>query len=170
MYRNTYLLVSLLAVIAALLIGVNLGRKLTPATPSSSISFPTPTVLTTGQSIPSDVKPYRNSFCNVAFDYPASLRVLENASGSAAFTGNNPDDGILMTCQKNIPKPMVSESSIEDIRVGTTAAKLYHTQLATDSASVDSLIFRHPGTKLDVFLAGRGEAFRKLISSITLLP
>lgn len=170
MHRNTYLLVSLLAVIAALLIGVNLGRKFTPATPSVSIPSTTPIDLTAGQPVQTDVKPYRNSFCRVVFDYPAALVVLENASGSAAFTAKNPDDGILMTCQKNIPKPTVSASSIEDIRIGTTAAKLYHTQLATDSASVDSLIFRHPGTTLDVFLAGTGESFRRLITSITLLP
>ena len=98
------------------------------------------------------------------------LTVLENASGSAAFTGTNPDDGILLTCQKDIPKPALSTESKEAIRIGTIAATLYHTPSASPGASIDSLIFRHPGTKLDIFLAGSGEAFRKLISSITLIP
>lgn len=170
MHRNTYLLVSLLAVIAALLIGVNLGRKFTPVAPSVSIPSPTPIDLTAGQPAQTGLKTYRNTFCKVAFDYPMALTVLENASGSAAFTGTNPDDGILLTCQKDIPKPSVSEGSSEEMRVGTIAAKLYHTQSASDGASIDSLIFRHPGIKLDVFLAGTGEAFRTLISSITLIP
>lgn len=180
MHRNTYLLVSLLAVIAALLIGVNVGRQFIPSSPSSSLVSPTPSVLPSGQPAQTNLKTYRNTFCKVAFDYPMALTVLENASGSAAFTqphsneagftGTNPDDGILLTCQKDIPKPTVSEGSSEEMRVGTIAAKLYHTQSASDGASIDSLIFRHPGIKLDVFLAGTGDAFRKLISSITLIP
>ncbi|MEK7543239.1 MAG: hypothetical protein AAB557_00040 [Patescibacteria group bacterium] len=166
--RNTYLLISILAVIAALMIGINIGRRFQSSgafTPS-----PQPRITPTIQIVVPAVKNYRNNFCKVAFDYPNTFTVLENASGSAAFTGENPDDGIIITCQKDIPKPSVSSQSTEDIRIGSVAATLYHTQTASDGASIDSLIFRHPMTKLDVFLAGTGEVFRKLISSITLLP
>lgn len=158
MHRNTYLLVSVLAVIAALVIGINIGRQV--ATSPS----PTPTPIVTPpqeEVIISKIKPYRNEFCKVAFDYPGNFSLLENASGSAAFTGPAADEGILLTCQKDIPRPAETKETVEDVRIGSVAAKLYNNQ---------SLIFRHPGTKLDVFLAGSGEAFRKLISSVSLLP
>ena len=86
-----------------------------------------------------------------------------SASGSAAFTGPAVNDGIFLACQKDIPRPAMTQENIEDIRIGSVAAKLYHEQ-------IDSLIFRHPVTKLDVLLAGTGEVFKSLISSITLLP
>lgn len=170
MYRNTYLLVSSLAVFAALLIGVNIGRRFQAAESGSASpsSFPE-----TKQSVGTSnavTKSYVNAFCKIGFDYPETLTVLENASGSAAFSGKNADEGILLTCQKNIPLPNVSLDAIEPIKVGSVAANLYHIQTASDGATMDSLIFRHPTTNLDVFLAGSGEVFRKLISSITLLP
>lgn len=170
MHRNTYLLVTLLAVIAALLVGVNIGRQFIPASGSLSVLSPTPPLLPSDQTVQSDLKSYRNNFCKVAFDYPGTFTIFENASGSAAFTGDNPDDGIILTCQKDVPKPSVSSQSMETVRIGSIAATLYHTQTASDGASIDSLIFRHPATKLDVFLAGTGEIFRKMISSLSLLP
>ena len=154
MHKNTYLLVSILAVVAALVIGVNIGRQVkVPQTILSQLS-PTPTFVP-----PLTTKPYRNSFCKVAFDYPASFTFLESASGSAAFTNPNGDDGILMTCQKDIPRPAIAEEKIEDIRIGSVSAKLYRD-------SVDSLIFRHPATRLDVFLAGTGEVFQNLLKTL----
>ncbi len=170
MHRNTYFLVSALAVIAALIVGVNIGRKFAPpapALPTSPTATPSPSQADAAQGA---VKPYRNTYCKVTFDYPSTLTVLENTSGSAAFTGPNADDGILLTCQKGIPRPAIAQENIEDVRIGTVAAKLYHTQEARDGATIDSLIFRHPGTKLDVFLAGTGEVFRRLITTLAILP
>ncbi len=170
MHRNTYLLVSALAVIAALVVGVNIGRQFTastPTVPTGPTTTPSPSPSGTAQTT---TKPYRNTFCNVVFDYPSTLTVLENASGSAAFTGPRAEDGILLTCQKDIPRPAIAREDIEDVRIGSISAILYHTQEASDGAAIDSLIFRHPGTKLDVFLAGTGETFRTVISTLRLLP
>lgn len=155
MYRNTYLLVCVLAIIAALVIGVNIGRQVVQS-PSST---PTPIVTPPQEATLSRVKPYRNAFCNVAFDYPDDFTLIENASGSAAFTGPAADEGILLTCQKDIPRPAIAQENVEDIRIGSVAAKLYNNQ---------SLIFRHPGTKLDVFLAGTGEVFQNLLQTLTI--
>lgn len=170
MHRNTYLVVSGLAVIAALVVGVNMGRKFAlpvPALPTSPTVTPS---LAQSKAVAATTKPYRNAICKVAFDYPGTLTVLENASGSAAFSGSGGDDGILLTCQKDIPRPAMTQENTEDIRIGSVSAKLYHTQEASDGAAIDSLIFRHPATRLDVFLAGTGEAFRKLITTLTILP
>lgn len=166
MHRNTYLLVSVLAIIAALVIGVNIGRQVkTPETiqPQSSPSL-RPTVIV------ASAKPYRNSFCKVAFDYPINFTLLESASGSAAFTGPATGDGILLTCQKDIPRPAITQENISDIRIGSVSAKLYRAQSEKDGTSIDSLIFRHPGIKLDVFLAGTGQVFQDILSTFILLP
>lgn len=171
MHRNTYLLISALAVIAALLIGVNIGRQFFPSETTQTQGSPTTTLRPTPslEATTSAIKPYRNAFCKVAFDYPGNFALLESASGSAAFTGPAAGDGILLTCQKEIPRPAITKENIEDIRIGSVAAKLYHTQLQKDGTSIDSLIFRHPATKLDVFLAGTGEVFQKLLKTLTIL-
>lgn len=170
MHRNTYLLVSVLAVIAALVIGVNIGRNVnqsdTIQIQKSKSSVPNVTLLP--EATTSAVKSYRNAFCKVAFDYPASFTFLESASGSAAFTGPATDDGILLTCQKDIPRPAITEENIEDIRIGSIAAKLYHAQSGKDGSPIDSLIFRHPATRLDVFLAGSGEIFQNLLKTLAI--
>lgn len=169
MHRNTYLLVSSLAVIAALLVGVNIGRQFSPTETSQTQTSSTPSPSSTAllEATTSVTKQYRNAFCKVAFDYPSSFTVLESASGSAAFTGPAASDGILLTCQKDIPRPAIAQENIEDIRIGSVAAKLYRTQSEKDGTSIDSLIFRHPATRLDVFLAGTGEVFQNLLKTLT---
>lgn len=165
MHRNTYLVVSALAVIAALIVGVNIGRRFGES-PVSVIPSATPTAT----PVSSATKSYTSTYCKVTFDYPGTLTVLESASGSAAFTGPDADDGMLLTCQKDIPRPAVARDNVEDVRIGSVAAILYHTQTARDGARIDSLMFRHPGTKLDVFLAGSADMIRSLLSTLHLLP
>lgn len=165
MHKNTYLLVSILAVVAALVIGVNIGRQ------GATSPSPTPTPIVSPSQeevIISKTKPYRNEFCKVAFDYPGNFALLENASGSAAFTGPAARDGILLTCQKEIPRPAITQENVEELRIGSVAAKLYHTQSEKDGTPIDSLIFRHPATRLDVFLAGSGEIFQNLLKTLTI--
>ena len=154
MHKNTYLLVSILAVVAALVIGVNIGRQGTTQQTVQLPSTPIPTPM-----VASTTKSYSNSFCKVAFDYPASFTFLESTTGSAAFTNPKGDDGIILTCQKDIPRPAETKETVEDVRIGSVAAKLYNNQ---------SLIFRHPVTKLDVFLAGTGEVFQNLLKTLAI--
>ncbi len=171
MHRNTFLLMSLLAIFAALIVGVNIGRQFPLSAPTQTQPSSTPTLRPAlpAQTTTSATKPYRNTFCKVAFDYPGTLTLLESASGSAAFTSSSAKDGILLTCQKDIPRPAISQENSEDIRIGSVTAKLYHSQSASDGASIDTLIFRHPATKLDVFLAGTGEVFQNLLKTLAIL-
>ena len=170
MHRNTLLLVGTLAVIAALLLGINIGRRFQSTNGNTTALTPSVPPVPSGSPAAAQVKSYVNAFCKIGFDYPAGLTVLENASGSAALSGKSAEEGILLTCQKDIPRPPSSEGDSEDLRIGSVSATLFHTRTASDGASIDSLIFRHPATRLDVFLAGSGETFRNLISTIQLLP
>lgn len=162
MHRNTLLLVAFLAVIASLLIGFNVGRGLTK-TPQ-----PTPTPL------PSPTIGYlQASACGVSFTYPNFLKGMESStSGAILVSTTNPNDSIVIVCQEDIPRVPLPPEKIETITITGTAsvsAKLYHDTSQKDGAPIDKLIFTHPKTKLDVFIAGFGPVFRDLIASLELL-
>lgn len=174
MHKNTLLLVSLLAVFAALLVGFNLGKKFSPPSPAV---FPT----ITQQSIPAaspsaSLQLYTSTACGFSLEHPRTLTKFDSASGSAVLTDpNNAGDTIVITCQKNIPRSPLPPEKIETVgvwnanRSASISAKLYHDTSAKDGKPVDVLIFRHPKTGLDVFLAGTGESFREVISTLILL-
>lgn len=169
MHRNTYLLVIVLAVCAALLIGINIGKRLQkqPASPSAPIPTPTPTIST---------QIYMNTFCGFSLIYPASYTVLENASGSAIL--NNASDktqSITLTCQKSIPRPALAADKVETLTIPATAgasvsAKLYHDSTARDGTPIDAVIFTHPTNGMDGFVAGYGDAFNAAIKTLQILP
>ena len=173
MHRNTYLLVIILAICAALLIGVNIGKRLQkqPVGQSSSLggASPTPTPAVTTQT-------YVDSYCGFSLDYPAGYAVLENASGSAIF--NNTTDktqSITVTCQKDIPKPPLTADKIETLTIpivngASVSAKLYHDSSAKDGTPIDAVIFRHPTNGMDGFIAGYGDTFNATIKTLQILP
>lgn len=170
MHRNTYLLVSALSLVAVILAGVNIGRKFPVQQSPSKLPTPSPADSPVQLQAQPATKSYQNRFCRLAFDYPSDLTVLENASGSAAFTGKTADEGIILTCQGRVPRPSVPQERIENIRIGSVSATLYHARTASEGAAFDSVIFTHPQTQFDVFLAGAGESFRKLILSLSFIP
>lgn len=163
MHRNTLLVTAILAVIAALLIGISIGRSLNRPGVSQS---PTPTLS------PSPTLAYLSaSACGVSFTYPNFLKGMESStSGAILVNTTNPNDSIVIVCQENIPRVPLPPEKIETIALTGTAsvsAKLYHDASAKNGAPIDKLIFTHPKTKLDVFIAGYGPVFRELITSLT---
>ncbi|HLD24899.1 MAG TPA: hypothetical protein VJB96_03175 [Patescibacteria group bacterium] len=168
MHRNTLLVVAFLAVIAALLVGINVGRSLTQSNPAQptpvSVSNPTPTLgYMSGTS------------CGVTFTYPNSLQTMESsASGVVLVSTSNPNDSIVLVCQEDIPRVPLPPENIESLTitsaVGATSvsAKLYHDASPKDGLLVDKLIFTHPKTKLDVFVAGFGPVFQQFLTSLQL--
>src|SRR5689334_13041045 len=154
MYRNTYLVVSVLAVLAALVVGVNIGKKLQSQPPTQKIAAtptPTPGII---------MQPYEDTFCGFSVSYPSIFTVMENASGSAIL--NNTTDktqSIVLTCQKNIPRPPLTPDKIESLTLATStgasiSAKLYHDASAKDGTPIDAIIFHHPKNGMDIFIAG----------------
>ncbi len=175
MYRNTYLLVIFLAIFAALVAGVNIGRKVdslqTPPQPASTTA-PTP--------IPSPVPNlliYTNQSCGFTLQYPDTLTKLEDASGSAIFVqADSKAQAVAIACQKNMPRPPVSETNIEtitltnDLGTASISAKLYRDSSSKDGTLMDALIFRNPKNGLDIFIAGYGETFTAILKTIKILP
>ncbi len=178
MPRNTFIVISVLAVIAALVVGVNVGKGMN----TGQTTLPTPAV-TPEEISPTPISPslttYTNTNCGISFDYPANFmkqEVASSASTSAGAVFADPQNTgstsgvIVFTCQKDIPRPPLLATSIETILIGSTSAKLYHDTNAKDGSPTDKLIVRHPKTGLDIFLAGLGTTFRQVVASIKILP
>jgi hypothetical protein len=170
MHRNTYLLVIILAIFAALLVGVNIGKGLQKQTVSVPIPTPSPTPTPT-----ITIQTYSDMYCGFSLTYPSNFTVLENASGSAIF--NNPADktqSITLTCQKAIPRPTLSPDNIETFTIPVTSgasvsAKLYH-ESSSEGTPIDAVIFRHPTNGMDSFIAGYGSAFDAAIKTLQIIP
>jgi len=172
MYRNTFVLISLLAVSAALVLGVNLGRKFssqsslpTPGTSQQTVS-PTP-ASSTGPKLLA----YTNKYCGISLSYPESLQKLEATSGAIFTNTGNPEESVVLACQKEITRPALPAEKIEPKLVvenngASVSAKLYHDASPQDGTPIDELIFRHPTNGLDIFIAGLGTTFNQIINSL----
>ncbi len=162
MHKNTFLLVVFLAVISVLVAFVNLrNQSQTPQTTNT----PTPT------QAPKLVR-YTNTFCGISFSYFDALQKIESATNSAVFVNQaNPQDSILVTCQDEIPRVPLPPEKMEPfvIQGSTVSAVLYHDASQKDGVPIDKLIFTHPTKNIDVFIAGLGDAYTALISSLELL-
>ena len=169
MHKNTFILVVILAVIAALLVGFNAGKKFSPQTqqrtdqPRADISIaisPTP--------VPIVMTPYTNKYCKISLTYPETMTVTEQATGSAKFTSDS--DTVILVCQNDIPGIAVEEKNKETIKIGSISGTLYHTATPKDGTPIDVLKITHPKTGMDILVSGIGMAFDAIIASLTLNP
>lgn len=168
--RNTILVISFLAIIAALLVGFNLGRRFqreTNGAPTSPSPIPT-------RPLPK-INSYQNTYCGISLDYPDSLTKLEATTGAMFVDPQNASNSVALACQEEIPRPTLVPERIETVDLVATSgasisAKLYHDASEKDGSPLDKLIFTNPKTGLDIFIAGFGSAFSQVISSLKLLP
>ena len=172
MPRNTFIIVGFLAIFAALVVGVNLGKKFSQKPNAAQTIAPTasPTLDLTPTAALSSSQVFASDYCGISFKYPTNFTKLDAASGSAVLL--NPDNAqasIAVTCQKNIPRPPLSSENIEQATVSGVIATLYHDVSAKDGTSIDKLIFNHPKNGLDIFIAGTGTIFEQIVSSLNIL-
>jgi hypothetical protein len=170
MARNTLFLVCILALFAAVLVGVNIGKRMTKqASPAIPVQTPTPSPGTLMQT-------YMDTYCGFSLIYPASFTVLENASGSAILHNTaDKTQSITLTCQTGIPRPPLSGDKIEPLSLRTAtgasvSATLYHDSSASTGTPIDTVIFRHPTNGMDGFIAGYGTAFDAAIKTLQIFP
>lgn len=168
MHKNTLLLASLLAVIASLLIGFNVGRSMSQtATPPSA---PTP------QIQPTPTLTYLSgSTCGLSYQFPNTLTPMESsASGIVLANITSPEASIVMVCQDEVPRVPLAPNLMESVTISaatgsaSASAILYHDASAADGSPLDKLIFIHPKTGLDIFIAGYGATYNELIRSLRL--
>lgn len=169
MPKNTTLLVIFLAIAAALVVGVNIGRKIAPVenaavNPANKpqkqfISTPTPTVA---------FSKYSNSQCGVTFQYPQGLKTMEAADGNTIFIDQkNPGNSLILICQKQIPTPK-GQISNEEIIIGSASARLYKESSSSGEPVAYHLLFTHPGNGLKIMISGLNQAFENIVNSLEL--
>ena len=166
MHRNTFILVTVLAIIAALLVGFNVGKKFNE--PKTEVLVPTPTIVVSPTPAPVVMTPYTNRYCRVSLSYPESMTVTEPATGSAKFT--NEDETVILVCQNDIPGIAVEDKNMKNVTSGSTSGTLYHTATPKDGTAIDVFKITHPKTGMDVLVSGIGSAFDAIIASLTLNP
>lgn len=170
MHRNTLLFISFLAVVAALLFGFNLGRRWYAPSPT-----PTPLPTSSPQvKAPTKLLTYINSICGISFQYPDTLTKLEATSGAMFVDSQNASNSVALACQAEIPRPPLAPEKVETVTLEATSgasisAKLYHDASSKDGSPIDELIFTHPKTGLDVFIAGFGATFKQILNSLKIL-
>ncbi len=176
MHRNTYILVTFLAIFAALVAGVNIGKSMNPSSTEQTTDIATPSATPVLSVITPVSHTYTNTSCGVQLEYPSTFTLSEEATSSAVFMRSDAKDSILLTCQKDIPRPPIPTGMIETIRLtnstktATISAKLYHDSSPNDGSKVDALIFTNPKLQKDVFIAGYGADFDATLKTIRLYP
>jgi hypothetical protein len=173
MYRNTIIFIAFLAVIAALLTGINIGRRLTTSAPPASLPAVTPAPVVIVPSPLASPTPapvnYTLPDCGVSFVYDPQF-TLQEASASAQLTQTSTGEKISVACAASIPKPPLPKEKVDDITVAAVKTKLYHDASAKDGTPVDVVVVRHPSRKLDVGFFGFGEKYNDLLKTVTFLP
>lgn len=166
MHRNTFIFIVLLAIFTAIVVGVNLGRSSQPSQSLNPITTPTP------EPFPTQVLlKYTNSLCGVSFSYPDTYTTIEIATGGVTLVNKQQTStSIILVCQKDIPRVPLTEDKIEKRQIGSASANLYHDASEQDGTPLDKVIFTHPKTKKDVYIAGFGKDFDNLINTLNLYP
>lgn len=182
MAKGTLIFLFFLTIFAALLFGINIGKKLSIS--NSSIPQPTaynpqPTVTPSPAIIPiisaspsaalkksTGATTYTDATCGFSFSYPGSFINQKTTNGQSTILTDpeNPSSIIAATCSSSIPRPPVSSDKIESIMLGNTAATLYHDQ-NQDGAPRDEVIVKHPSNGMEIIMAGYGENFQQALSS-----
>lgn len=179
MHKNTYKLIVFLSIIATLTGIVNITGVIRDMDVSQSNL---PKIKTAASITPpksdsekEDITRYINPFCLFSMDFPNTLTLHEDASGTATLVDPNSDAAIIMTCQEDIPRPPIPIASIEkltihdDKKTATVEAMLYHDKSAEDGTPIDALIYFNPDIKKDVFIAGYGSIYMRLVNTVKLV-
>lgn len=165
MPKNTFLLIAILAVFAALVIGVNIGKKFNPSVETDQ---QVSSVVPLASATPT---PALSQFtgCGITFAYPKSLTKLDIETGGAMLVNStDPNLSIAVACQKDIPRPALLDDKIEALKIGSVSAKLYHDASEKDGATIDKLFMKHPKTGQDVYVSGFGDIYNSVLSTIAL--
>ncbi len=165
MHKNTYLLVLFLTILACLVVGVNLGKKIAK-TPDAIQPTPVVSLMPTTKPTPK-ITLYTNSYCGITVSYPDTLTLSESSDSGVSFTTQSGKE-IALTCQKDIPRPALPTEKTETLSVASVSAKLYHDASPKDGTPIDIILFRHPTNGMDIYLAGLGQELVDFASTISI--
>ena len=187
MHPKALIFLSILAVLAALLIGINVGRKLNPnqeliPSPSSRLS-PLPTTNPSTplkasnqpfdgeQSRTTQGKPttFSHPQCGVSFPMPSGFEIDQQASDGAKLVNQTTKEEINLVCSDVLPKPPLTSDQIETASISGVTATIYHDAQAKDGTPVDVVMFVNPENGLEVALLGFGKVFKQVWQQLIFL-
>ncbi len=189
MAKATVFFLFILALVATLLFGINIGKKISrnqniqtepttndqrPTTiPSTTLTL-SPTITSTASSQMKGTKSlttYTDKTCGFSFSYPGSFIKTQavNQQSTIIADPNDQDQAIAATCAQDLPKPPLPGDKIESIILDEVSAKLYHDSAARDGSPRDEVIVKHPTNGLEIIIAGFGPLFQQVISSFRFL-
>jgi len=179
MHRNTAITISFLAIIATLLIGLNLGRKLSgenlsaspqialnpsPVLASPYISNASPATNVAGTTS----KTYLHHGCGISFEHPADFTIVE-ATNAARLTAPNNENKIDLVCDTSLAAPPVTPEKTEIASIAGQMVTIYHDQQVADTTPVDVVILTNTRMNLDIAIMGFGEVFNNLLKTVKIL-
>ncbi len=191
MAKGVIILLFILGIIASLLVGINIGKKIDPS--ESSIPQPTiniqpsptnyqqPTInliptLEASASATLSATPVKKTTgtstftdrtCGVSFSYPGSFMKQTSVNNqSTIFTDpDNPDTAIAVACASTIPRPPVTSDKIEAVTIAKTAATLYHDK-NPEGLPRDEVIVKNPYNDMEVIIAGFGPTYQTILKNL----
>lgn len=185
MAKGTLFFLIILLLIATLLFGINVGKKLgisqsainnqptnqapTPPRIDYDPSVISPTQTATPSSVmkkSTGITTYTDASCGFSFSYPGSF-IKQKSVNQQTTILTDPDDSsstIAATCAASIPRPPVSSDKIEAISLDKVAATLYHDQ-NEDGSPRNEVIVKHPTNGMEIILAGFGASFQQALAS-----
>ena len=182
MAKTTILVLFILTVIAALLFGINIVKKIQsslekPPTPTITLkpslkpiipsvtSSATPSAASAGQTV------YKNTACGYEIVYPKTWIKQDYDAKSIALSENQASNSakIAIVCAQEIPKPPLTEDKIEQIKLSSVSATLYHDSSPKDGTPLDEVIATIPGKSMDIFIAGFGPTLQQILSTFRFL-
>lgn len=170
MHRNTAALTAILAGLAVMVIVINLKNAISPQAPPPVTPTPTVELLTPTEA---PLITYDDTECGVTLAYPPQLEITESTTSGTIFSDpEHPQDTIILACQYDIPRVPLAEERIEELTipgrdgVSSASANLYHDASPKDGTPIDKLIFTHPVNDMDIYVAGIGEVYDRMIKSL----
>lgn len=186
MPKKTLFVLASLAVLASLLLGINIGKRLGKSQYLTQTQIPiTPTLIPTIYLSPTpmfirptqvaldpNLSTYRDETCGFTISYKGSYleQKTENYHSTIITDPESPDNPIVSTCQDEIPKPPLVEERIEDIILDGVPTKLYHDASSKDGTPRDEVIVKHPTRNHEIIIAGYGPSFNQAIASFKFIP
>lgn len=186
MAKGTIILLFILFIIASLLLGINIGKKIGPSIPETPVVntqptitnqqstitlIPTPEVSATLSATPvkktAGTSTFTDQTCGISFSYPGSYLKQKSTNGeSTIFTDpGNPDTAIAVACAISIPRPPVLSDKIESITVAKIAATLYHDKTPNGDPR-DEVIVKNPYNDMEVIIAGYGPTYQTILKNL----
>ena len=170
MAKTTSILIIVLAILAALITGIQIGRKVGKTNPIAQLPSPAQiSILSTPISSPLSLLNYSSSDCGVTFSYSPTYQ-LQEASDSAILTNSQTGDEITLICGTEFPTPPLPPEKIEEATIAGQLATIYHDASAKDGSPLDVVVLTHPQRLLQIALFGFGQSFQQLLNTLTILP